>query len=158
MKLFHITTVAALIALLGCATSRMTINTTAPDGFYVESTDTLGTYPLQAVPPSGGRGLKFRIKHYGGFVPRQVVVFDAPEGCYVQVNGQPTGDHWSKDGFIIVANGKPYFELLMSGNTASETGERIELSATVSLVLRTRQEAEAVASALRQRYSLPEIR
>jgi hypothetical protein len=144
--------VALVAVLTGCASPKEATQTDAPDGFYVEATDTAPGYPLEVAPPSGGRALAFHIQDYVGFVPQHVVVFDTPEGYCVQVNGRATVEKWSEQGIIVVANRKPYFELSKSGQAVS--GNRVGLPATISLVLRTREEANAVANALRRRYSL----
>ena len=148
------TSVVAALALIGCASSKEMTQTNAPDGFYVETSEVSDSYKLQVVPPSGGRALRFHIRHYTAFVPQRVIVFDAPDGNHVQVDGKATAHEWSKEAIIIVANGKPYFELGKSGQAVSEGGVRFGPSATVALVLSTREEAESVASALRRRYSL----
>ena len=153
MKLLYTFTWTALVAVLtGCASPKEAKQTEAPDGFYIEATGTAPGYTLEVVPPSGGRTLTFRIQDYVGFVPQQVVVFDAPEGYYVHVSGRATAERWSAQGIIIVANHKAYFELSKSGQAVSRG--RVGPSATISWVLRTRAEADAVASALRKRYSL----
>jgi hypothetical protein len=143
----------ALAAVLtGCASPKEATQTDAPDGFYIGATGTAPGYTLEVVPPSGGRALAFRIQDYVGFVPQHVVVFDTPNGYYVQVSGRATVEKWLEQGIIIVANRKPYFELSKSGQAVP--GSRFGLSAAISLVLGTREEADAVATALRRRYSL----
>ena len=144
--------VALVAVLTGCASPKEAAQTEAPDGFYIGATGTAPGYTLEVVPPSGGRALAFRIQDYVGFVPQHVVVFDTPDGYYVQVSGRATVEKWFEQGIIIVANRKPYFELSKSGQAVP--GSRFGLSAAISLVLRTREEADAVATALRRRYSL----
>jgi hypothetical protein len=144
--------VALVAVLTGCASPNEATQTEAPDGFYIGATGTAPGYTLEVVSPGGGGALAVRIQDYVGFVPQHVVVFDTPDGYYVQVSGRATVEKWSDQGIIIVANHKPYFELSKSGQAVS--GSRFGLSAAISLVLRTRQEADAVATALRRRYSL----
>ena len=152
MKLLHTFTLVVLVEFLaGCAAPKARTQTDAPDGFYIEATGTLAGYASEVLPPGGGRALSFRIQDYVGFVPRHFVVFDTPDGYTVQISGRATVEKWWEQGIIIVANHKPYFELSKSGQAASRN--RVGPSATISLVLRTREEADAVASALRRRYS-----
>ena len=153
MKLLHAFTLVVLVEFLaGCASPKEPTQTDAPDGFYIRATGTAPGYASEVVPPGGGRALSFRIQDYVGFVPLQVVVFDTPEDYTVQISGRATVERWWEQGIIIIANHKPYFELSKSGQAASRN--RVGPSATISLVVRTREEADAVASALRRRYSL----
>jgi hypothetical protein len=145
----------ALVAgLTGCESPNEVTHIDAPDGFYVAATGTAAGYTLKVVPPSGGRALTFGIQSYVGFLPQHVVVFDTPDGYCVQISGRAAVENWLRHGIILVANHKPYFELNKSGQAVSATRQRIDPSATISLVLRTRKEADAVATALRRRYSL----
>jgi hypothetical protein len=153
VKLLHTFTLVVLVDFLaGCASPKERTQTDAPDGFYIEATAAAPGYASEVIPPGGGRALSFRIQDYVGFVPWHVVVFATPEGYTVQISGRASVETWWEQGIIIVANHKLYFELSKSGQAAS--GNRVGPSATISLVLRTREEADAVASALRRRYSL----
>ena len=153
MKLLHTFPFVALVAVLtGCASPKAVTQIDAPDGFYVEATGTAPGYTLEVVPPGGGHELTFRIQDYVGFVPRHFVVFDTPDGYTVQISGRATVEKWWEQGIIIVANHKPYFEL--SKSSQADSGNRVGPSATISFILHTREEADAVAAALRRRYSL----
>ena len=155
MKLLHAFSFVALAAVLtGCASPKEARQIDVPDGLYVAATGTAAGYTLEVVPPSGGQALTLGIQSYVGFVPQHVVVFDTPDGYCVQFSGRATVENWLGHGIIIVANHKPYFELNKSGQAVSATRRRVDPSATISLVLRTRKEADAVAAALRRRYSL----
>ena len=155
MELLHTFIFTALVAVLtGCASPKEATQIDAPDGFYVAATGTAPGYTLEVVPPSGGRALTLGIQSYVGFVPQHVVVFDTPDGYCVQISGRATVENWLGHGIIIVANHKPYFELNKAGQAVSATARRVDPSATISLVLRTRKEADAVATALQRRYSL----
>jgi hypothetical protein len=61
---------------------------------------------------------------------------------------------WFKQHFALVVNHKPYLELEKSGQAVSSEGLAFGPSGTVSLVTSTRAEADAVAAALRQKYSI----
>ena len=154
MKLLHTFALVVLVEFLaGCASLTERTQTDAPDGFYIETTGPDPGYASEVIPPGGGRALYFRIQDFVGFVPWHVVViFDAPDGYTVQIKGIATVEKWWEQGIIIVANHKTYFELSKSGQAASRN--RVGPAATISLVLRTHEEADAVASALRRRYSL----
>lgn len=135
---------------LGCAThkSATATATDAPDGFYVGTTNIVGSFTLRVFSPSGSNPSTFRI-HSSVFVPERVVVSSAasqiPGGYYVQVSGHATEEMLDLSGIIFVADHTGYFG----------DGKRVGSSATATLLLSSLKEVDTVASAMRKRYSLP---
>src|ERR1700683_744102 len=121
----------------------------AADWFSV-GTNSPPSYTLQISPPKGtpGSGVTFHIRESNSFLPQRVVVSatnQIPGGYLVQVSGRGTEEMLDLSGIIIVANHSGYFG----------DGKRIGSSVTISLLLDNRDKAEAVASMIRTRYSLP---
>ena len=133
---------------------KQTADSEAADGFYVESSKSSAGLVLRVPHPTDGRIFTIPVEPFAGFVPVRIDVFDTPDGSYVQVSGRATVEGWSSQSIILVADRKPYVELGKSGQVVSGTGAPVGPSATISLVRPTRAEADAVASALRKRFSL----
>ena len=140
----------ALIALLTVSSgyaSGQAGQTEAPDGFYVGA-DTAPSYALPIPPSDGGPAVTVQIRENGAFIPKHFIVSAAdqiPGNYFVQVSGQGTKEMSDLPGIVIVANHKAYFGV----------AKRVGSSATVSLLLDNREEAEVVASMLEKRFSLP---
>src|SRR5438309_58860 len=147
MKPFHALFLITLFVVGGCRSARQTSASEVADGFYVESSKSSTGLVLQVPHPTDGRIFTLPVESFGGFVPVRIDVFDTPDGSYVQIAGRATVESWSSQPIILVAGRKPYVELTKSGQAVSGTGTRVGPSATISLVVRTRAEADAVASA-----------
>jgi hypothetical protein len=154
MKHFCTMILIALLAVGGCMSPKQNAKSEAPDGFYVESSKRSTALVVRVPHPSDGRSFTIPVEPFGGFIPVRVGVFDTPDGSYVQVSGRATLEGWSSEPIILVADRKPYVELRKSGQAVSGTGVPVGPSATISLVRPTRDEADAVAAALRRRFSL----
>jgi hypothetical protein len=154
MKHFYALSLITLITVGSCTPTRQTGESEAVDGLYVESSKSSTGLVLRVPHPTDGRIFTIPVEPFDGFVPARIEVFDTPEGSCVQVDGRATVDGWSKQPIFLVANRKPYVELSKSGEAVSGTGVPVGPSATISLTVRTRVEADAVAAALRQRFSI----
>lgn len=154
MKHFNALFLTTLLAVGGCMSPKQTADSAVTDGFYVESLKSSANLVLRIPYPKDGRVFTIPVEPFSGFVPVRIDVFDAPDGSHVQVSGRATVEGWSSQPIILVADRKPYVELSKSGQAVSDTGVSVGPSATISLVTPTRAEADAVASALRQRFSL----
>ncbi|MGA2240640.1 MAG: hypothetical protein ABSH11_01180 [Verrucomicrobiota bacterium] len=146
MKPLYTFALLALLAALSGYASDQVDRTEAPDGFYVGA-DTASSYALQIPPSDGGSSVIFQIHENGAFIPKRLVVSSTdliPGGYFVQVSGQGTDKMPVTPGIVIVASHKAYFG----------SAKRVGSSATVSLLLDNREEAEAVASMLEKRFSL----
>lgn len=144
----------ALVAVSGCTSARQATRSEATDGFYVESSKNSTGLAVRVPHPVDGHILTIPVDRFDAFVPEHIDIFDTPGGSYVQISGRATVDGWSTQPIILVANNKPYVELGKSGQAVSGAGVPVGPSATISLVVRTRTEADTVAAALRQRFSI----
>ena len=144
-----------LFAFGGCMSPKQTADSEAvADGFYVESSKGATGLSVRVPHPTDGRIFTIPVEAFVSFIPLRIDVFDTPDGSYVQVSGIATMEGWSTQPIILVANRKPYIELMKSGQAVSGNGTPVGPPATISLIRRTRAEADAVASALRKRFSL----
>lgn len=150
----HFCTLTLIAAVAGCMSPTQNANSEAADGFYVESSKSSTELVLQVPHPTHSRIFTIPVEPFAGFVPVRIDVFDTPNGSYVQISGRATVEGWNGQPIVLVANRKPYVELRKSGQAVSGTGVPVGPSATISLVTPSRAEADAVASALRQRFSL----
>ena len=154
MKHFYAVFLITLFAVGGCKSARQSVEPGPADGFYVESSTSSTGIVLRVPHPADGRIFTIPVEPFAAFVPLRIDVFDTPDGSYVQVSGRATVEGWSSQPIILVVDHKPYVELRKSGQVVSDTGAAVGPSATISVVIPTRAEADAVASALRKRFSL----
>ncbi len=127
------------VSLTGCASNQFD-RTSAPDGFYI-GTDTAPNFSIGSGPGT------IHIHEDGDFLPQHFAVSptdQTPGGYLIQVSGQGTEKMLDLSGIVIVANHKVYF-----GNA-----KRVGSTASVSLLLDKREEADAVSSMLQRRYAL----
>ncbi|MCI0744519.1 MAG: hypothetical protein L0Y58_03845 [Verrucomicrobia subdivision 3 bacterium] len=157
MKHYYALFLIAFGTVSGCTSARQITGSEATDGFYVESSKNSTGLVVRVPHSDNNRILTIPVEPFDAFVPERIVVFDTPDGSYVQISGRATMDGWSEQPIILVANHKPYAELRKSGQTVSGAGVagvQVGSFATISLVVRTRAEANAAAAALRQRFSI----
>jgi len=148
MKLRSAFALLVFIAIVPVGESKGDNRTEAPDGFYI-ATLTAPSYSLN-IPPSGGQreyGVTMRIREWDAFVPQHVVVATTDPvlgGHLIQVTGSVKGPMLDLPGMMVVQDHAAFF-----GYQAPAAS-----SSTVTLLLDSHEEADAVVAMLRKRYSL----
>jgi hypothetical protein len=147
MKPLCIFVLLSLLAVLsGCASSRVA-RTDAPDGFYVGTDSTVGSYVVRGFYPSDSPET-LRIHEVSTFQPEHAVVavsLQRSDWFDLVITGRAAESlPDTYNGIVVIAKHRAYFGI------SKRTGS----SGTVKLLFETRKEVDTVASVLRTRYSL----
>lgn len=124
------------------------------DGFYVEDNSGKSDLILKVKTPDGTER-QFKVLAYTNLTVKRVMVYRvkySKDMWQVQIDALSKEKAWTKDDFVLVVKGKPYFELGKSGSLIGKEG--IVFSGAVTLAVQNEAEAKLVQERLGKRFGV----
>src|SRR5690606_26068915 len=109
---------------------------------------------LRTKEPDGNEH-QFRVKVYTNLTVKGVSIYPITSSAtawQVQINVQCKDKAWTKDAFVLVVDGKPYFEIGKSGSLVGNAG--IVFSGAVTDKVNKESEAKFILDRLRKRFGM----